>query len=109
MPGLSGQLEPLADTGSLMYRGRSRRTGRDGEEFPGRSLSFGRGLTRLLAWPFAFGRSGPLTLDVAKMYRDNVAPDPGNLLRGYGGSSAGAGVFYVLAGPLRAVPARKGR
>jgi hypothetical protein len=52
---------------------------------------------------------GPLTLDVTKMYRDNIAPDPGSLLRGYGESSAGAGVFYVLAGTLRAVLARKGR
>ena len=42
------------------------------------------------------------------MYRDNIAPDPGSLPRAYGGSSEGAGVFYVLAGPLRGVPARKG-
>ncbi len=36
------------------------------------------------------------------MYRDNIALDPGSLPRGYGGSSAGAGVFYFLAGPLEA-------
>jgi hypothetical protein len=78
--------------------------------FPGRSPSFGRGL---LARPFASGRSGPLTLDVAKMYRDNIAPDPGSLLRGYGGSSAGAGVFISWPAPLaaflpeRAVPLRR--
>jgi hypothetical protein len=68
------------------------------KEFPGRSPFFGRGLTRFCSLPFGSGRSGPLTLDVAKMYRDNIAPDPGSLLRRYGGSSAGAGVFYVLAG-----------
>jgi hypothetical protein len=50
-----------------------------------------------------------LTLDVAKMYRDNIAPDPGSLPRVYGESSAGAGVFYALAGSLRGVPAIKGR
>ena len=76
--------------------------------FPERSPSFGPGLTRFSRLAFASGRSGSLTLDVAKMYRDDIAPDPGSLPRGYGGSSAGAGVFYVLAGPLRAVLARKG-
>jgi hypothetical protein len=69
----------------------------------------GRGLTRFCSLAFASGRSGPLTLDVAKMYRDNIAPDPGSLPRVYGGSSAGAGVFYALAGSLRGVPAIKGR
>jgi hypothetical protein len=36
------------------------------------------------------------------MYRDNIAPDPGSLPRGYGGSSAGAGVFTFWPAPLEA-------
>jgi hypothetical protein len=43
------------------------------------------------------------------MYRENVAPDPGNLPREYGGSSAGTGVFCVPAGAGKGVPARKRR
>jgi hypothetical protein len=50
-----------------------------------------------------------LILDVAKMYRDNIAPDPGSLPRRYGGDSAGAGAFNVLPGPRKTVLARKGR
>jgi hypothetical protein len=47
-----------------------------------------------------------LTLDVAEMYRESVAPDHGNLLREYDGSSAGTGVFCVPAGAGKGVPAR---
>jgi hypothetical protein len=61
----------------------------------------GRGLTRFCSLAFASGRSGPLTLDDAKMYRDNIAPDPGSLPRGYGGRNAGAGVFTSWLVPLR--------
>ena len=80
---------------------------RDGEEFPGRSPSFGRGLTRFARLAFASGRSGPLTLDVAKMYRDNVAPDPGSFAPRIRREQCGSRSFYVLAGSLRGVPARK--
>jgi hypothetical protein len=55
------------------------------------------------------GRSAPLTLDVAKMYRDDIAPDPGSLAREYGGRSAGTGVFCVRADAGKGVSARKQR
>jgi hypothetical protein len=43
------------------------------------------------------------------MYRDNIALDPSSLPRGYGGSSAGAGVLYFLADPLEAyLPGKDG-
>ena len=79
--------------------------------------NFPGALTVLWPWLDAVCRLGPLLLadlvhlilDVAKMYRDNIAPDPGSLPRRYGGDSAGAGAFNVLAGPRKTVLARKGR
>ena len=51
--------------------------------------------------------SGPLTLDVAQMYRDNVAPDPGSFPADRR-EQRGTGVFCVRAGPVKACPP-KGR
>jgi hypothetical protein len=51
----------------------------------------------------------PVTLDVAKMYNDDIALDPGSLPREYGGSGAGAGVFCIRADAGKGVPARKRR
>ena len=42
------------------------------------------------------------------MYRDNIAPDPGSFPRGYGGGSAGTGVFYVSGRPRKACRPGKG-
>jgi len=58
-------------------------------------------LTVLWPWLDAVSRLGPLLLadlvhlilDVAKMYRDNIAPDPGSLPRGYGGEQRGSRSF----------------
>ncbi len=105
-PGLGRQLEPLADAGRLLVldlaglrfcdcaglnlflRLQQRVANRP-------IIVLWPWLTRFARLAFASGRSGSLTLDVAKMYCENIAPDPGSMPRGYGGSSAGAGVFGI--------------
>ena len=77
------------------------------KEFPGRTVLWPL-LDAVCSPGFASGRSGPLTLDVTKMYRDNIAPDPGSLPRDTAGAAREPEFFTSWPVPLEACLPEKG-